>query len=200
MRAPVAEPRTAYTPAGAGLPEYWGQPEARPERSPHARVLPQTPETMKEPGLWAGDRPMAASSTTDEILGVQIPLPEEAETETEKAPTRWCVATVKEAIATSNKMALLRQLDPVLLRCLVAMLHEHCADVVAERYDSALDKGKLVNVIAHEAYGVAAFSAGQFREVACKGVTLSAAAADANIAIRKIWNKAQGHDPFPDPY
>lgn len=71
VRAPVAEPRTSYTPAGAGLPEYWGQPEAKVERSPYARVLPQTPETRREAGLWSGTPTMASSAPS--ILGVEIP-------------------------------------------------------------------------------------------------------------------------------
>lgn len=53
-RLPPPEPHTSFTPAGAGLPEYWAQPEAEaPPRSPYTRVLPQTPQSRKQPGIWA---------------------------------------------------------------------------------------------------------------------------------------------------
>src|SRR4051812_21184410 len=75
-RLPPPEPRTTYTPAGAGLPEYFAQPEQRrpPEPVP-TRALPETPESRKEPGLWGAESPQAAKGTptAPEILGVPLP-------------------------------------------------------------------------------------------------------------------------------
>ncbi len=41
-----------------------GQPgfaTSRPERSTHTRVLPETPQSRREAGIWAGDEPSLAS-------------------------------------------------------------------------------------------------------------------------------------------
>lgn len=52
-------------PHTVGQPGYVTPPASQPERSPHTRVLPETPETRREPGLWAGDEPKATVDDED---------------------------------------------------------------------------------------------------------------------------------------
>jgi hypothetical protein len=74
-RAPTFNP-VEDAPHTVGQPGYVGRPESLP-RSPNKRILPQTPETRQEPGLWAGDEPMASLSNQREpkILGLIAPFP-----------------------------------------------------------------------------------------------------------------------------
>lgn len=80
MRGAFAVPPPPARP-GVGAPVV-GQPGARaaPPRSPHHRVLPQTPDTQREPGLWAGDQPRAASAPWNGrepiLLGLRLPDPD----------------------------------------------------------------------------------------------------------------------------
>src|SRR4051812_12526644 len=87
-RLPPPEPRTTYTPAGAGLPEYFVPPEPAYPRSPHSRELPPT----KEPGLWSGDGPSAAKGPTAKpvLLGVELPLPPGPDDTPGPGPARIC--------------------------------------------------------------------------------------------------------------
>lgn len=84
-----------YIPAGVGLPEYRPvEDEPVAPRSPYARVLPQTPQTRREAGLWAGNEPRAAiEDYNPAILGIVLPVPD-IEPRYDKA-SRWsCVARV----------------------------------------------------------------------------------------------------------
>lgn len=122
VRAPVVEPRTAYTPAGAGLPEYWGQPVEAVERSPHARVLPQTPETRREDGIWAGGRRPPEDSV---LLGFPLPVPDDA-SDLAKAVTRQCARDMTDAMTRAGVLLIAQTLDGTHRRCLGARLFEHC--------------------------------------------------------------------------
>lgn len=133
---PAAEPRTAYAPAGAGLPEYWARPEAEsPPRSPHKRVLP--PE--KGPGIWAGDeargslRPPPMRKTGDpipdiKVLGVPVPHHPDAKDGLDTAPTEQC-AGANQNVLMAGDMALARRagaLSAEQRSCLVAMAQYDC--------------------------------------------------------------------------
>lgn len=76
-RAPSFSP-TLDAPITVGQPGYVGPAENLP-RSPHGRVLPQTPETQREPGLWVGDQPRGSFSPWSDrepiIVGVVLPEP-----------------------------------------------------------------------------------------------------------------------------
>jgi len=73
---PVAPPFSPVldAPVTVGQPGYVGELERAP-RSPHKRVLPQTPETRKEAGIWAANAP---SQTEPVLLGVRLPVPPDA--------------------------------------------------------------------------------------------------------------------------
>ena len=138
-RLPPPEPRTAYTPAGAGLPEYWAQPEPKPlPRSPYKRVLPETPETRRAPGIWASDvggEPKAPPT----LLGVPLPIGVD-ENDHVTRTSRACVTLLHAAIIKSGQA--LSGLSPQQRRCLGATLYFMCAydDVRAYATRSASEK------------------------------------------------------------
>jgi len=73
-------PPARYAPPGMGLPEYWGSPQpTRPQVEPGPkpkRVLPETPESRRGPGLWATRDP-AIPEPGVIVQGVKIPLPDD---------------------------------------------------------------------------------------------------------------------------
>jgi len=79
---PEAFAHPGYTPRGTGLPEYRPtaeEPEV--ERSPHKRLLPQTPETRREAGIWAADRPprsLPPRKVTFYTSDYEYPMPDDA--------------------------------------------------------------------------------------------------------------------------
>lgn len=118
--APV-EPRTIYTPNGAGLPEYWGQPAPPVERSPHARVLPETPETRREPGIWAGDAPKARPR----IMDLLVPAPEDIHGDGLPIEAQqMCADVVTEDLGKVSKAV--ARLSPLQRACLAAHAHYRC--------------------------------------------------------------------------
>lgn len=79
--APVRAPPVP----GVGLPKPRAPtltPAAKPQPQPKpARHLPQTPETRKVPGIWAGDAPHASTRRAPDLLDVVFPLPDGIEPE-----------------------------------------------------------------------------------------------------------------------
>lgn len=124
-RPPPPEPRTAYTPAGAGLPEYLAQPEPEaPPRSPYTRVLPQTPESRKQPGIWAGDAP-ATPHPAPMLLGVPLPLGVD-EQDVVTRTSRACMSLMQDALLKVNPD--LSTWADRHKRCLGATLYFRCAN------------------------------------------------------------------------
>lgn len=74
VEAPPFEPSTD-SPITTGQPGYVGPVENVP-RSPRGRILPQTPQTRREPGIWASDS--GRSDSPLEIAGIRLPVPTEA--------------------------------------------------------------------------------------------------------------------------
>lgn len=128
--APLAPPgpRVTYTPTGTGLPpEYWGTPEApKPERSPHARTLPQTPETIREPGLWAGDQPHAGPIV--KAGGIVLQEPQEP-TDVDHVIMRQCARVLESMV---EELPRLREAYERLVfgekMCAIAKAYEMCAE------------------------------------------------------------------------
>lgn len=129
VRTPVVPPRIGHTPPGAGLPEYFREPEREPlPRSPHRRPLPPT----AEPGIWAGDEPRASVDDdpipeTPILAGVVLPYPPGAESELEKRPTRLCARDMNLAIEALNLKDRVEGLSKGDRTCLAAMLYRECA-------------------------------------------------------------------------
>lgn len=96
--APV-RPAPARPGVGApvvGQPGYVGPIEGIP-RSPYGRVLPQTPETRREPGIWAADNPPSVKWT---FMGTPLPLPPpENSTQFDESLALACAQTAGKALA-----------------------------------------------------------------------------------------------------
>lgn len=96
---PVAPRPSTFNPI-MDAPHTIGQPghvERQREypKSPYARVLPQTPESKKEDGLWAARSPDSYNGF--ELMGTLLPLPDNAN-DSEKQIVRGCVALSVEGI------------------------------------------------------------------------------------------------------
>jgi hypothetical protein len=76
-RGTLTGPPPAQQRPGVGLPTYDPHVAPRPEPQPaQSRLLPQTPETQRQPGIWAsGNEPSAAPSV--KMFETEISLPAE---------------------------------------------------------------------------------------------------------------------------
>lgn len=95
------------------------QPGPRP-----TRVLPETPETRKEPGLWAATPPRGSVDESDEpsVLGVRLPFPPGASNDIDKFPVRQCAKWLSPATLSVTKVVPSKERIP----CLVAFMLSKC--------------------------------------------------------------------------
>lgn len=133
---PVAPSAPAFNPAWdapvtTGQPGYVGPAENLP-RSPHGRVLPETPDTRREPGLWAGDEPRAAKTppwatwpTT--VLGVALPPLEDLADESFQQQVQKCSYLISRVADDDVIQRSLKELSPEQLQCFVARMNLYCA-------------------------------------------------------------------------
>lgn len=111
-----------------GQPGYVGRPEDVP-RSPHKRVLPETPSTRKGPGLWAGDGPMNSAANDDAeptFLGVTLPSPEETESPYWKQPASLCAIMLTGMLDNSDAKETAPKLPLEERRCIAASSYIIC--------------------------------------------------------------------------
>jgi hypothetical protein len=131
-RAPAFTP-TFDAPITVGQPGYVGPVENLP-RSPYSRVLPETPETRKEPGIWAADKPRddgppGWKTRPPLILDVMLPLESDTDPAHEAAYHRQARACAIVADTTLRSLFEESELFSVTLderACLAAMLYQHC--------------------------------------------------------------------------
>jgi hypothetical protein len=110
-RPPAFNP-TTDAPHTVGQPGYLA-PHVEPEPGPkHGRVLPQTPDTRREPGIWAGGKPPATGAGVV-VLETIILLPEPDEQEP-MAMARSC----------ANDINAVPSADPLLRRSISAIPRE----------------------------------------------------------------------------
>lgn len=122
-RPPAFSP-TLDAPITTGQPGYIGPAENLP-RSPYGRMLPQTPETRKEAGIWAANSPKDAPAVhLDDDLS--IPLPENASPEAISHAKR-CGAAVYKVFTGDKELEqiLLRALDEP-RKCMLALSWRYC--------------------------------------------------------------------------
>lgn len=65
-----------------------------PERSPHKRVLPETPRTRREPGIWASDSSEPVGTLS--VLGIPLPGPKLGGED--DAAAKWCATSMALAL------------------------------------------------------------------------------------------------------
>lgn len=172
MRAPPFEPRTTFTPNGAGLPEYWGQPQAEPlPRSPYSRVLPPS----REPGLWAADRPKASAMNDDDerrqILGVALPGFEVDEDEIDYGPAMYCAKHWNKVLA-DKKTAWIFRLEKAKQRCLVGLMLEECVKVPEMWHDAFMRQAGVISMDVKRSLPRMRRAAEDFTNRECDGIRL----------------------------
>lgn len=169
-RPPPAAP--AFSPT-LDAPHTTGQPGPRARdvpRSPYTRVLPQTPETRRQDGIWASDVPMDLPDLPM-IDETEIPFPAEAETDGEKFLTREC------AMMMNGSTGIWDPIDKRLTwrgkerRCLAALLFAACVDAVVQARDARREAGEYFRDVEGWLPATVA-SATKFHKESCSGVPM----------------------------
>ena len=186
-----------YTPAGAVLPEYHPMEEAPAvERSPHSRVLPQTPSTRKEPGLWSGDA-RAAARTDDEplLIGERLPYPDGAVDELSRKMARACANLLNQsAHAVKSFDYILRRPNPI-RRCIVANLYYHCAEGMNAVHLLARRAGEHHDPVEAERVRSTMARAKAMMDIECAGIELQGDDARALTETTYEWEALMTEGP-----
>lgn len=127
--SPVA-PAPANVRPGVGAPVLGqpSQPHGLP-RSPYGRVLPQTPETRKEPGIWAGDDPRRAPHPPAFVDDVQLPNLEPATSKDETVMAYGCANMMPHTMRRLGVYPM-QGLTYEQRRCVVAEYFDDCVKSV----------------------------------------------------------------------
>lgn len=166
-RAPTFSPITD-SPITTGQPGYLGPMEGLP-RSPHARVLPQTPETMREPGLWASSAPTSSGDVL--VLGVPIPLTSEPSQDPSSAHMRRCALELALLTTGTRPSELDRIIGAESRRCLAATAQRACMDyrykkgLIERESKSGADRKAVARAV--DVFGAATRVAREFYEKSC---------------------------------
>jgi hypothetical protein len=161
--APAARP-------GVGAPMY-GQPGPQMHpRSPHGRVLPETPETRKGPGIWAAHPPDDAPTIT---FNWDVPVPEDDDEAAEQL--RKCAKTMEGASARTLQKHDVERLDRININwrlCWPHMAVLHCIDRERGKYGSLHPRLVEANRQVNAALGRARIGAEEAYAERCNGVPL----------------------------
>jgi hypothetical protein len=111
------------------------------------RVLPETPETRREPGIWAsggGDAPgWNDPAPRIAVLDVEIPMPPEIVTAWDAMLAVQCSMRADVGLRTEHRLlARLRGMTPQERRCLAAAAFTHCAIRIGQRLQRHIE-GKV---------------------------------------------------------
>lgn len=144
VRAPVFNPATG-APHTVGQPGHL-DPNAYP-RSPYTRVLPETPETRREPGIWAANPPRTSvkppkwEDREPVVLGIELPEPDDS-SEAFRMQNRICAEIFARFDERYMKGAASTWGD-VQRRCFVAFVYAECAQREKKWHAQATGVGKL---------------------------------------------------------
>jgi hypothetical protein len=136
------------------------QPNPKPQR-----LLPETPETQRQPGIWASG---SVTPTLPLLFGVVLPYPE-IEEKIDRSNTDMCAFTMMSAAAAKHiPRDVWRPWSVDTRRCLAARLYEHCA-MQSLAYYRILVERLLAMDKRHEAMEVLTVEkAMEFKKQACK--------------------------------
>jgi hypothetical protein len=123
-RAPAFNP-TLDAPITTGQPGYVGPAENLPH-SPHRRVLPETPDTRKEPGLWAAEPPTSATGDVPEILGLALPPLDLDDSAESLANQKDCADRWAKVLRQSGLGRQRPKMPPAEQRCAAALMYVLC--------------------------------------------------------------------------
>ncbi len=136
-RGTFAPPPPAPARPGVGLPTYDPQvnplpPQPNPKP---ARLLPQTPETARQPGIWATKSPeqeeyerwSADREREPLVLGVHLRYPPGTIHEEESRPTNLCAAKIDRLLRVLMSPDQISKLNPKERTCLAYRMYGLCA-------------------------------------------------------------------------
>lgn len=167
-------------------------PRIEPNPKP-TRVLPQTPETRREDGLWAGG-PVARGHDDDGdgdgdgplLFGIHLPSMDGAETSEDYAPAQRCASTMFDAAMSVGATPVLGNAPEKIRRCAAATLYYACMKQTVQR-----DKAKA-NPEPHELGAIRRNAetlrvAGRFATHACDGLAIPQDAKTAMATTLQHW-------------
>lgn len=189
-RGTLTRPPPAQQRPGVGAPTY--DPHAKPippqPQPVPARVLPQTPETARHPGLWSSEEPRAGlDDGSYTLLGVRLPTAPEATREVDRALTAICAHQMKQVISQGRFSRDVTSLPGAQARCIASKLYAHCADglfhVIIEQKKAALayDENEFSMLEAMKR------TANAFHREACRDVELGDMLTTAVTSIYNDW-------------
>jgi hypothetical protein len=178
---PVAPPFNPAmdAPITVGQPGHVAPP--KPERSPHARTLPQTDETRREDGLWAGDALKVATvhsgpdDMTVTLMEERMVLPEAHK---DALPVmRFCAAALTTPIA---RLGVVPQ-DMKLRHCLAPYLLVECI--------GEIEAGAVRHPFSDAQVAAARAIANDIKAKRCSGALLRPGVADFADDIIATWRR-----------
>jgi hypothetical protein len=168
----VYRPATPALRPGHGAPVV-GQPgvtvKALPQPAP-GRLLPQTPETQRRPGIWASDIPKDLPAIP-KIDGTIIPFPDGASTDEDKFLTRECSMMVDGSKGVWDPLDLRNDWTPAQRKCMAATLFHACIHRIDEINTMRRTNGELFRDV-ERWLPPAKASAAAFMRSSCRGVTM----------------------------
>lgn len=164
MRGTMVAPPPAPARPGVGAPIRGqpGEPHAYP-RSPYTRALPQTPETMRQPGIWAA----TPSAPLPSVLGVMLPLPRTKAPDKDVEAVSKCAAVVNGSIDMAEKRAAMRHIPDARRECIVAQLYLRCADLTAKATEQRRQSAIAFDGAAHNRVALMLDEATRFARGKC---------------------------------
>lgn len=134
LAQPAARPAPAPFNPALDAPHTIGQPghldPVAYSKSPYGRVLPETPETRREPGIWAGKESVTVIDPQAlTLLGVVLPIFANEDGVGDAGPTMLCAKHWNMALATDVAKWVHEIKDQAVRGCLAALMHEECAKV-----------------------------------------------------------------------
>jgi hypothetical protein len=144
---PVTPRAPVFSPA-QDAPHTIGMPGTQPRRvsvEPNpkpTRVLPQTPETMRQPGIWASETPeFPHDSPNLRLLGFVMPAPDDIGTMDDLHAPMLCASPMDVATRAVDSGGLIGSLSPRERACLAAQLFTACLAQLGKGLEIAKAKG-----------------------------------------------------------
>lgn len=199
--APVAPRPPAFNPT-TDAPITVGQPghiAPRPRVEPgpkHGRVLPQTPETRREPGLWAPKPPTASLPVEPpQILGVTPPVPGQLRMPDDGHARSICAHPMEVALKRVDHSNSLTRLAEDKRRCLAMHAYTTCLTRLLMAIEHAQDIGGgfQAGLIPHIKATVNVGT--QALRTACAGVTLDDSHTDLINKALAEWERMADSTP-----
>lgn len=183
-RLPSPVPRTTYAPVGAGLPEYFAEPERKPDIQPNPRPTRLLPPE-RGPGIWATH---ASDDGYPEplLLKVLLPVPLDAESDIDREVVSQCARTMTTALVRAKVERVANELPPVARVCLAARLYFACATGMVDDLESLSKSLRYFDATHTGAARKMKRMASGFHDAACTPSERKATEALANAATNEL--------------